>query len=471
MEFSCAICGAGPAGMGFLFHAFKTGKLRDIARNGLLIIDKRFWLGSGKLGDYANVIGNSIGKTFLACLEHESFEEVFDDLRKYSPLYKQMVAAGDGAPYLSDVGDLLALAAERLISHLAARYDVKVLRGCEIDTIRRLKSGHFDIVYHDVRNPAVHHMVSSDTVVMNLGGRQRVEEIDELCSGLGVSPPGVGVKTYASDDLLSMTTARLVGTFARYFPQGPTRRPNRITVIGGSHSAFSIVDRLATELGCVGLDEIAVIHRSPIRLFFETAEEARANGYPVDEPNDVCPISKRVNRSSGLRYRAFDVARSIISSGRMPDAKPRVELIEAGTGDGASTRASDYLSGSLAVIHGAGYGPNTSVLIDHWGESIPLQLGQGGLMSDTFGRPFDANGDVVRGLFSFGLGAGFRPDAQIGSEAAFRGRIYGVWIFHHTIGEKVLDGVLRALASMPDMDKEEPITARRERSIARMNNK
>lgn len=33
-SFSCAICGAGPSGMGFLFHAFKTGKLPEIAKNG-----------------------------------------------------------------------------------------------------------------------------------------------------------------------------------------------------------------------------------------------------------------------------------------------------------------------------------------------------------------------------------------------------------------------------------------------------
>src|ERR1700676_2487518 len=113
-DFSCAICGAGPAGMGFLFHAFKTGKLAEIAKSGLLIIDKRFGLGSGKLGEYVNVTGNSVGKTFLACLEHENFEEVFGAIREYSPLHKEMVAAGDGAPRLCDAGDLLAIAAELL---------------------------------------------------------------------------------------------------------------------------------------------------------------------------------------------------------------------------------------------------------------------------------------------------------------------------------------------------------------------
>jgi len=449
-EFSCAICGAGPSSMGFLFHAFKTGKLEEIARNGLLVIDKRFELGSGKLGEYANVSGNTVGNTFLACLEHEKFDEVFGELRDH-PLYKQMVAVAEGPPSLSDAGELLALATERLLAYLTARYDVTVLRGREIDTIRRRQGGGFDIGYHDVTDPAVLNTVSSDTIVINLGGLQHVGEIDELCRGLQLPAPGAEIKTYVSDDVLSLTTAQLIETFKAQFAQNGKRGPNRISVLGGSHSAFTVVDRLAMELGDAGLDEIAVIHRSPIRLFFETIEEARANGYAVNEAMDVCPVSKRVNRAGGLRYRAFDIARSIMANGHVPGAKPRVELIEADASEVARSRAGDCLSESVAVVHGAGYGPNMSKLVDHWGVPIPLQLGQGGLVSDRFGCPFDTNGELVHGLFSFGLGSGFRPDEQIrretGFEAAFRGRIYGVWAFHHDFGGRVLNGVLDALAT------------------------
>jgi hypothetical protein len=451
-SFSCAICGAGPSGMGFLFHAFKTGKLPQIAKNGLLIIDKRLKLGSGKLGEYANVTGNTVGNTFLACLEHENFEEVFADLKEYSPLHKRMVEAADGPSSLADAGALLALATERLLAYLTARYDVTVLRGREIDRVRRLQGGGFEIDYHEVGEPTVFSTMSSDTVVMNLGGLQHVGEIDELCHGLRLPPPSAGVKTYVSDDVLSLTTAQLVDEFAPGFSRDGTRRTNRIAVVGGSHSAFTVVDRLAMELDGAGLDEIAVIHRSPIRLFFETIEEARANGYAVDEANDVCPVTKRVNRAGGLRYRAFDIARSIMANNHVPGARPRVELIEADSSEAARARARDCLSESVAVIHGAGYGPNMSVLVDHWGTPVPLQLGQGGVVSDRFGCPVDANGELVQGLFSFGLGSGFRPDEQIrretGFEAAFRGRIYGVWAFHHDFGGRVLNGVLEALATM-----------------------
>lgn len=439
--------------MGFLFHAFKTGNLPEIARNGLLIIDKRTELGAGRLGEYVNVTGNTVGNTFLACLEHANFEEVFADLRENSPLHKRMVEVADGPPSLTDAGALLALATEQLLAYLTARYDVTVLRGREIDKIRYLDSGGFEIDYHDVSDPTEVCTVSSDTVVMNLGGQQHVSEIDELCRGLRLPPPDENLRSYVSDDLLSLTTPQLIDEFARDLSQRETRRPKRITVIGGSHSAFTVVDRLAMELGSEGLDEIAVIHRSQVRLFFETVDEAHANSYEVDEENDVCPVTKRVNRAGGLRYRAFDIARSIMASGYIPGAKPRIELIEADSSDAARSRARECLEESIAVVHGAGYGPNMSILVDRWDLPISLQLGQGGVVSDRYGCPFDVNGNLVQGLFSFGLGSGFRPDEQIrretGFEAAFRGRIYGVWAFHHDFGGRVMNGVLEALSTVP----------------------
>lgn len=62
-----------------------------------------------------------------------------------------------------------------------------------------------------------------------------------------------------SDDLHCLTKTQLVDTFAPVF--APPRGTNRMMVIGGSHSAFIVTERLAKDLCCAGLDEIAIILR------------------------------------------------------------------------------------------------------------------------------------------------------------------------------------------------------------------
>jgi hypothetical protein len=142
---------------------------------------------------------------------------------------------------------------------------------------------------------------------------------------------------------------------------------------------------------------------------------------------------------------------------RVAGTKPHVELIDAASGEAERARAATCPAQSCGVVHSAGYGPNISALVDHRGADISLQFCQGGIEVDKFGRPFDINGTVIRGLFTFGLDSGFRPEPEIGIEAAFTGRIHGVWIFHHGIGKRILTGVLKALAQKAVMQEAEMI--------------
>src|SRR5690606_4911524 len=93
----------------------------------------------------------------------------------------------------------------------------------------------------------------------------------------------------SADQLLRMNAVQLRETFAPALASS-----GRVTVVGGSHSAFSMLENLADALEFAGLQEVTLLHRSAIRLFFESAGLARAAGYIFDPVKDVCPVSGRV---------------------------------------------------------------------------------------------------------------------------------------------------------------------------------
>jgi hypothetical protein len=112
--------------------------------------------------------------------------------------------------------------------------------------------------------------------------------------------------------LLRMSPEQLRAYFAPTLAAG-----GKLTVVGGSHSAFSMLENLAKALRSAGLEEMTLVHRSQIRLFYESVEQALADGYVFDHVNDVCPVSGRVNRSGGLRYSALAVGKDILDHGRI----------------------------------------------------------------------------------------------------------------------------------------------------------
>jgi hypothetical protein len=206
----------------------------------------------------------------------------------------------------------------------------------------------------------------------------------------------------------------------------------RVCVVGGSHSAFSVLENLADALEFAGLEEVTLVHRSPIRLFYETAQAALDAGYAFDAARDVCPVSGRVNRSGGLRYRALDVGREALSKGQIGKTGVRVQLLQTHQGPADQfERARQALAEAEIVVQCTGYQPVLPALSHAGGEAITLMEVKGGLDSDPSGCPLDASGQRLHGLHLFGLGAGLGVDPRLGSEASFDGRIYGVWQFHH----------------------------------------
>lgn len=434
----CVVGGAGLAGMGFLFNALKSGAMPGLAAKGLIVIDASDQPGAGALGDY-RITANSVGDVFVDCLRDPALREVFEPL-EYSAAYWRIKAQAQSAPQLSDVGLLMAEAARLVLEHIVQRYGVEVWSGTRLDEV--ICEGdefclHVDSVYGKRR-------VRCQTLVLNLGGRQDPQHLIDDLARQGLALPDNCI-VQSVDRLLRMNAVQLREVFA------PALADNgRITIVGGSHSAFSTLENLADALEFAGLQELSLVHRSSIRLFYESAELAHAAGYAFDAQLDVCPVSGRINRSGGLRYRALEIGRQALQSGRVGKTGVRVQMLQTlGGRPDEHEQARLVLADSAVIVQCSGYQPVLPRLSDADGNVVSLREAKGGLDSDAGGCPFDQHGRRIKGLHLFGLGAGLGVDPQLGSEPAFDGRIYGVWQFHHDASRVVLEAVTRRLAHQP----------------------
>lgn len=430
----CVIAGAGPAGMGLLFNALKSGTLPDLAREGLIIVDSSPTPGVGSLGDY-QITANSVGDVFLDCLRDPALRDVFGPL-EHSPTYWRIRHQAQSAPQLSDIGELLGEASRLILDFIVQRYGVTLWHSTTVTEV--VKDGDEFVVW--VENEGRTRRIRSRTLVLNFGGHQNPEYLREGLAADGLLLPA-SAAIMSSDHLLRLNAVQLRDAFAPALAGS-----GRITVVGGSHSAFSMLENLADALEFAGLEEVTLVHRSAIRLFYESPELAVAAGYVFHPVRDVCPVSGRVNRSSGLRYRALDVGREVLARSRVGKTGVRAHTFQIqGGAEGEREQAAQALLESSVVVQCTGYQPRLPAFSHMDGTAITLRQVKGGVDSDLSGCPLDLSGQRLHGLHLFGIGAGLAADERMGSEPSFDGRIYGVWQFHNDASSAVIDALMARL--------------------------
>jgi hypothetical protein len=430
----CVVAGAGPAGMGLLFNALKSGTLPDLARDGLIIVDASANPGTGSLGSY-RITANSVGDVFLDCLRDPALRDVFRPL-EHSPSYWRIRRQAQHAPQLSDVGELLAEASRLVLDFIVQRYGVMLWHSTTVTEVVKDGDDYVVWVEHEGRT----RRIRSRTLVLNLGGWQDPQTLRKGLAEQGLLLPA-SANIMGSDQLLRMNAVELREVFAPALAAA-----GRITVVGGSHSAFSMLENLADALEFAGLKEVTLVHRSGIRMFYETAELALADGYIFDPVRDICPVSGRVNRSGGLRYRALDVGREVLARGWVGKTGVRAHTFQTqGGAEGDYEKAAQALIESSVVVQCTGYQPCLPIFSHPDGSQITLREVKGGIDSDLSGCPRDSSGQRMHGLHLFGTGAGLAADERMGSEPSFSGRIYGVWQFHNDATRTVIDALMARL--------------------------
>jgi hypothetical protein len=389
------VVGGGPAALGLLSSALLGGSLDALLDDGLAILDAspagRF--GQGRLGRY-QVRSDTRARVFAECA---------------GPLLDGTGAPGDllgrcrsDQPVpLPVAAALLAEAGRNVLGHLRARPGGTVRSRTRVCGVSAGPDGVW-------LRGAGWRPVRASRVVFAVGGRPWIPP----------DLPAGGRLLLHSDQVLRDGGYRTLLAWL-------AGRVRRVTVVGGSHSAFAVVGRLLRAPVRWAPGAITVAHRSPILVTYPDTGAARVDG--VDpRPEQICPLTGVVHRFGGLRSDAAAVYRSVRGG-----SEPRVRLLRVPPGwDWLDVAARD----DPVIVAATGYSSAAAGL-----------LGEG--RWDAAGRFRTPSGAVLPHVYGLGLGTARPRGPGTGGEPAFGGAIDGVWFYQNVVAPQVLPLVLADAAA------------------------
>lgn len=426
------IVGGGPAGTALLTAASKQGRLTELARAGLVLVDRDAVIGAGRLGQYA-INSDSTATTFLSAVKDNRHPEIA--ALADGPIGRTIAQHDgiDGVP-LVEAGRLVRATGARL-ADIVTTHGGSVLTGHEALGTARTGDGLWRTRLRRLADGAEIEELSR-SVVIATGGHQPLDRlVTQRVAGVPLLA-ATGHRLIQSDEVLTE------GGMAHVADLLSGRRNPRIAVIGGSTSAIAAIvlllkSRPALPFGAGG---ITLLHRRPLRPFYPSVEAAQAEGFADFGLDDICPVSGFVHRLGGFRLEARElVLRMLGVDGRVPD--PRVAPHQLTENDGA---ARTLLAQADLVIAATGYRPRALPVYAAAGGPIALAAERGGAMVDRHCRVCDAGGAAIPGLYGIGLAAGFVPWGAMGGEPSFRGQANGLWQWQNDVGMMIVDQVLGA---------------------------
>src|SRR5271155_2004 len=106
-----AIIGGGPAGLAPLLAAHRRGRLADLLKEGVTVVEQSGSVGEGTIGRWC-INSDSTAFTFADCLAGPADSELAE-LRNH-PLTKEFVELGDGTVPLRRAGEFLGVVGQAM---------------------------------------------------------------------------------------------------------------------------------------------------------------------------------------------------------------------------------------------------------------------------------------------------------------------------------------------------------------------
>jgi Pyridine nucleotide-disulphide oxidoreductase len=425
------IIGGGPAGLAPLLAAHRRGRLADLLKQGVTVVEQSGSVGEGTIGRWA-INSDSTAFTFADCLAGPPDGELAA-LRNH-PLTKEFVELADGTVPLRRAGEFLGLVGQAINEVIEASPNGRVLKGYQAVSTQRTNTGWRTVI--KAVDTGREHTVDSRDVILATGASQPIERLrSERVAGVNLVER-CGERLLQSGDVVSIAGFAAVG--ARLAQLG---RPPRVAIIGGSTSAaavaFAMLNRMPeVTFGPAGL---TILHRRELRIFYPNVQAALADGYTEFGPDDICPVSGRVFRLSGFRLDSRELIMRARGIGGRP-AEPRLQLHRLGVDDAASF---EILDNADLVIAALGYRPRALPVFDQEGRAVTLhsETTPQARLVDNYCRVMDASGTPLPHLFAIGLAAGFVPYGKLGGEKSFRGQANGLWLWQNDVGALIADAI------------------------------
>jgi hypothetical protein len=417
-----------------LLYAIKNNRIQELLDEGVAIIDKGDKLAMGTIGRHV-INSDTFGGTFIESIIGNE-EGLFSDVSNADITLKMREHARQQVP-LQWVGEFLEALGRSLRkvidNHPASRFFssteiVSVHTGYEdgkirVRALRKGLEGEDEIEF------------IVDKLVLAMGGKQSYEHVlsQKIGDRLSLAP-------YREKMLLTghaLTEAGIEEMRNRL--EGSANK--KVVIIGSSHSAFSSAWCLLNKVKAdFNPKDITIVHRSKLKLFYATAEEAIHDGYNDFTEQDICPLTKRVYRLSGLRFDSKDLLKRVW--GMSDTREERVQLLRIDPFGANLDQLEQLLEEAALIIPAFGYRPNVVPVYDTDGSEIDLMCNTGGPLVDDECCVLDTNGDVLPGIYGIGLASGFVPSGELGGEPGFTGQTNGLWLYQHGVGGMIFNHIM-----------------------------
>jgi hypothetical protein len=399
----CQIVGFGPACTSFLISADRRGILDDLLQKGIVIHERR---------------------------------QTEDDLLLAGPNY-DIPSNSDASDFLEGISanglfaPVLSGAAARLIRARGTQEVPLQLVALLIADIRRIfcerirQYPHSRIVY---RQHVQELFRTRSGWLMSFAGGGGLESTCAIlaCGSTPHIPPEIrrAAETSAIPLLHSETLLRPCN-LGEILPESA----KHITVIGASHSAFSVLHKLLEAHPDRDV-RYALLHQSPVRRMHRSAELALVAGEVFDPKDDICPVSGRVFRFQGLYTRSRRLYEQIVA-GRHPS----VALCRCNAPPDWET----HLRDTDVIVAATGYRPSIPMMRGRSANILRAGRNGSSALVDRHGNLCDPLGKPISGLLGLGLGFG-RNRSDIG-EPSYRGSPVGINIFQGPDGDALCENI------------------------------